>query len=65
VGAHHVVFRSQGGGDEEGNLVTLCGICHLEGVHAGTITVRGRAPGALRWTIGGVVTVVGRASAAA
>ncbi|MCC6622312.1 MAG: HNH endonuclease [Deltaproteobacteria bacterium] len=66
VGAHHVVFRSRGGGDEEDNLVTLCGRCHLEGVHAGTtITVRGRAPGALRWTIGGVVTVVGRASSAA
>ncbi|MCC6622859.1 MAG: HNH endonuclease [Deltaproteobacteria bacterium] len=65
VGAHHVVFRSQGGGDEEDNLVTLCGRCHLEGVHAGTITVGGRAPGALRWTIGGVVKVAGRALAAA
>ncbi|MCC6620123.1 MAG: HNH endonuclease, partial [Deltaproteobacteria bacterium] len=65
VGAHHVVFRSQGGSDEEDNLVTLCGACHIEGVHAGTIAVRGRAPGALRWTIGGLVEVVGRALAAA
>lgn len=25
---HHRVFRSQGGGDVEGNLVWLCVICH-------------------------------------
>ncbi|MCC6621293.1 MAG: DUF222 domain-containing protein [Deltaproteobacteria bacterium] len=60
VGAHHVVFRSQGGGDEEDNLVTLCGRCHVEGVHAGTIDVRGRAAGNLTWTLGGVLTVASR-----
>ncbi|MCC6620600.1 MAG: HNH endonuclease [Deltaproteobacteria bacterium] len=60
VGAHHIVFRAHGGGDEPDNLVTLCGACHLEGVHAGTIGVRGRAPGDLRWTIGGLVTIAGR-----
>lgn len=25
---HHIVFRSQGGSDEESNLVTLCHTCH-------------------------------------
>ncbi|MCC6625167.1 MAG: HNH endonuclease [Deltaproteobacteria bacterium] len=60
VGAHHVVFRARGGGDEPDNLVTVCGACHLEGLHAGTIHVRGRATCGLTWTLGGVLTVVGR-----
>ena len=30
VHVHHVVFRSQGGGDVEGNLRWLCGACHDE-----------------------------------
>lgn len=25
---HHIVFRSQGGKDEPGNLITLCPSCH-------------------------------------
>lgn len=25
---HHITFRSQGGPDEEWNLITLCGSCH-------------------------------------
>ena len=25
---HHVVHRSQGGGDEQMNLITLCPVCH-------------------------------------
>ncbi len=35
--AHHIVFRSEGGGDEPENLVTLCRACHLRGVHTGVI----------------------------
>jgi 5-methylcytosine-specific restriction endonuclease McrA len=27
---HHQVFRSQGGTDEEHNLITLCTRCHTE-----------------------------------
>lgn len=29
---HHIVFRSQGGGDVTSNVITLCGSCH-SGVH--------------------------------
>ena len=34
--AHHRVFRSQGGNDEESNLIWLCRPCH-DGIHAGRI----------------------------
>ena len=33
---HHIEFRSNGGTDDEENLITLCEDCH-KGVHAGTI----------------------------
>ena len=36
---HHIVFRSQNGGDEENNLLTLCTTCH-DGVHAGTVILK-------------------------
>jgi hypothetical protein len=39
VEVHHTVFRSQGGGDELENLLTLCRACHLRLVHTGTATV--------------------------
>jgi len=35
---HHIKFRSNGGTDEEENLITLCEDCH-KGVHVGTITL--------------------------
>ena len=35
---HHVKFRSNGGTDDEGNLLTLCEDCH-KGVHAGTVVL--------------------------
>ena len=35
---HHIKFKSNGGTDDEENLITLCKDCH-EGVHAGTITL--------------------------
>ena len=46
---HHLVFRSQGGSDEESNLLTLCKTCH-DGLHAGTIALkhRGKKKGTLR-----------------
>ncbi|MGM0575802.1 MAG: HNH endonuclease [Myxococcota bacterium] len=41
---HHIVFRSQGGGDEDENIAGLCSACHLDGVHGGVLRIRGRAP---------------------
>lgn len=35
---HHIKFRSNGGTDDEENLITLCKECH-DGVHAGTIVL--------------------------
>ena len=35
---HHIIFRSNGGTDDEENLITLCEDCH-KGVHAGTIVL--------------------------
>jgi hypothetical protein len=45
--AHHVVFRSAGGSDEDANLTTLCAAHHQRGVHAGVIRISGRAPDGL------------------
>ncbi|HEX9639227.1 MAG TPA: HNH endonuclease signature motif containing protein [Acidobacteriota bacterium] len=50
--AHHVVFRSRGGGDEQDNLTTICWSCHLHGVHEGRIKVTGEAPDGLSWSVG-------------
>ena len=50
--AHHVVYRSRGGDDETGNLVSLCAAHHLHGVHAGYIRARGQAPDGLSWELG-------------
>jgi RRXRR protein/HNH endonuclease len=36
---HHIQFRSQGGSDDEANLLTLCKTCH-DGLHAGTILLK-------------------------
>ncbi len=49
---HHVAYRSAGGTDEPGNLVSLCAAHHLHGVHMGWIRVRGEAPDRLRWQLG-------------
>jgi len=35
---HHIKFKSDGGTDDEENLITLCKECH-DGVHAGTVTL--------------------------
>ncbi len=50
--AHHIVFRSAGGGDEAENQTSLCAFHHLRGVHAGTVRVQGTAPGALWFELG-------------
>ncbi len=50
VTPHHVLFRSQGGGEERTNLVSLCEVCHLELVHGGGVSVRGAAPRQLQWS---------------
>ena len=33
---HHIIFKSNGGTDDENNLITLCETCH-KGIHDGTI----------------------------
>jgi hypothetical protein len=53
VTPHHVTFRSHGGGEARDNLVALCPVCHLELVHGGALTVRGRAPARLSWAAPG------------
>ena len=35
---HHIKFRSNGGTDDEENLITLCAECH-KGIHAGTVVL--------------------------
>ena len=45
---HHIVFRSENGSDEEGNLITLCKACH-DALHRGEFVLkkRGRKKGRL------------------
>jgi hypothetical protein len=50
--AHHIRFRSAGGGDESANLTTLCAAHHHRGVHAGAVRICGRAPDALWFELG-------------
>ena len=52
VHAHHIKPRSQGGSDEDWNLVSLCAAHHLNGIHGGRIRVTGRAPDGLVWEFG-------------
>jgi hypothetical protein len=51
--AHHIAFRSHGGGDEPANQVALCGFHHLRCIHGGFLRVFGRAPDSLAWFFGG------------
>lgn len=50
---HHVRFRSQGGSNDEWNLVAVCSAHHLQGIHHGLIRVTGTAPGGLVWEFPG------------
>lgn len=47
---HHIVFRRQGGSDEESNLITLCHTCHKD-LHSGKITPKfsGKKKGTLKY----------------
>ena len=47
---HHIVFRSQGGSDEESNLITLCHTCHKD-LHNGKIHLKlsGKKKGNLKY----------------
>jgi hypothetical protein len=49
---HHVVFRSQGGGDDTENLVALCATHHLQGIHRGRLRCRPAGAGRLSWELG-------------
>ncbi|MDQ7825458.1 MAG: HNH endonuclease signature motif containing protein [Candidatus Eremiobacteraeota bacterium] len=50
---HHIIRRSQGGTDDEWNLIVLCEACHLHLLHGlRTLTVSGRAPYGLTVTFG-------------
>lgn len=40
--AHHLVFRSHGGGNEDENLLMLCAFHHLRGVHEGRLRIQTR-----------------------
>jgi hypothetical protein len=46
---HHLVFRSNGGSDEDSNLITLCKSCH-DAVHRGEISLKksGKRKGQLK-----------------
>jgi hypothetical protein len=54
-----VRFRAHGGDDSDGNVITLCTRCHLEGVHGGRFTVA-RENGSLVWRLGKHTVVVDR-----
>ena len=45
---HHIIYSSNGGSDDEDNLITLCKVCH-DGIHAGLIrvTLKGKRKGQL------------------
>lgn len=47
---HHIIYRSQGGSDEEGNLITLCHTCHKD-LHSGKINTKlsGKVKGNLKY----------------
>ena len=50
--AHHIRYRSRGGGNGLSNLVPLCASHHHHGEHAGTLHVTGVAPHQLEWQLG-------------
>ncbi len=52
--AHHLVYRSRGGGDRPENQIALCAAHHLHGVHGGRLRVEGLAPDQLTWILGEV-----------
>ena len=53
--AHHVEPRSHLGPSIDENLVGICAVHHLRGVHGGYVRVTGTAPNGLVWELGGKV----------
>ena len=51
--AHHVIYRSRGGGEELENQVGVCAFHHLRCIHGGFLSVRGAAPSGLTWLLNG------------
>jgi hypothetical protein len=49
---HHLKFRSQGGSDEDENLLFTCYIHHIPGTHGGCLRVTGEAPDRVRVDLG-------------
>jgi hypothetical protein len=49
---HHLLFRSQGGGNERTNRVSICAWHHLRGIHAGVVRAHGDAASEVRWQLG-------------
>jgi len=49
---HHITFRSRFGSDEETNLIGLCAVHHLRGIHRMRMTVTGVAGDELLWKMG-------------
>lgn len=47
---HHIIYRSNGGSNEENNLITLCHTCHQD-VHSGKINLKtsGKIKGTLKY----------------
>jgi hypothetical protein len=41
--AHHLHYRGRGGGNQRGNLASLCAFHHQLGEHGGILRVRGNA----------------------
>lgn len=52
VHQHHIELRSQGGSDDDSNLLSICASHHLFGIHEGRMSVTGKAPDALVWKFG-------------
>ena len=49
---HHLEYRSQGGSNDESNLLCLCAAHHLFGIHEERMRVSGTAPDKLNWEFG-------------
>lgn len=58
--AHHLIFRSQGGGDELSNQSPTCAPHHHHGIHEGRMRARGVSPDGIVWALG--IQEDGRAS---
>jgi hypothetical protein len=50
--AHHVRYRSHGGGNEPENVLSVCGLHHRLGEHGTVASCRGEAPLGIVWGLG-------------